>query len=107
MARSRSSTATTTLHFDHDPSLRFPGFPEDGRAAHAAGRGKSGGGGRSTVGGSSPNKGKAKKGTANKSTGKRGSGMISANRPGSSARKSATAKTSRQGGRSGAERTGM
>ena len=86
---------------------RFPVWDEHHGTAYAAGRGKSGGGGRSTVGGTSANKGKAKKGTANKSTGKRGSGMISSNKPGSSARRSATAKVSRRTGRDGAERTGM
>ena len=88
-------------------SARFPELAQWPPAVYAAGRGKSGGGGRSTVGGTSANKGKAKKGTANKSTGKRGSGMISSNNPGSSARRSATAKVSRRTGRAGAERTGM
>jgi hypothetical protein len=88
-------------------SKRFPVWDDPHGTAYAAGRGKSGGGGRSTVGGTSANKGKAKKGTTNKSTGKRGSGMISSNKPGSSARRSATAKVSRRTGRAGAERTGM
>lgn len=102
---SRGRMQQTVEGFDFVDS-RFPCLGGDAPAAYAAGRGKSGGGGRSTVGGSSPNKGKAKKGTTNKSTGKRGSAMISSNRPGSSARKSATAKTSRRTGRAGAERTG-